>query len=86
MDFAEKQTIVCYIDKNKALFYQDVDGSILKMDFPPDIISDQELTGIEKLEHLIESFLETNKFGKGNIIFIYAPDIAIEKDFPDDTS
>jgi len=84
MDFSEKQTIVCYIDKNKALFYQDMDGSILQMDFPPDIISDQELTGREKLEHLIESFLETNKLGKGNIIFIYAPDITIEKDFPDE--
>ena len=54
------------------------------MDFPPDTISDQELTGREKLEHLIESFLETNKLEKGNIIFIYAPDIAIEKDFPDE--
>ena len=84
MDFSEKQTIVCYIDKNKALFYQDMDGSILQMDFPPDIISDQELTGREKLEHLIESFLETNKLGKGNIIFIYSPDITIEKDFPDE--
>ena len=84
MDFSEKRTIVCYIDKNKALFYQDVDGSMLQMNFPPDIISDQELTGREKLEHLIESFLETNKLEKGNIIFIYAPDIAIEKDFPDE--
>lgn len=84
MDFSQKQTIVCYIDKNKALFYQDVDGSMLKMDFPPDIISDQELSGREKFEYLIESFLETNKLGKGNIIFIYAPDIAIEKDFPDE--
>ncbi len=84
MDFSEKQTIVCYIDKNKALFYQDMDGSMLQMDFPPDIISDQELNGREKLEHLIESFLETNKLGKGNIIFIYAPDITIEKDFPDE--
>ncbi|OGH14975.1 MAG: hypothetical protein A2860_02105 [Candidatus Levybacteria bacterium RIFCSPHIGHO2_01_FULL_37_33] len=85
MDFSQKHTIVCYIDKNKALFYQDVDGSMLKMDFPPDIISDQELTGREKLEHLIESFLETNKLEKGNIIFIYAPNVTIEKDFPDDT-
>jgi len=84
MDFSEKQTIVCYIDKNRALFYRDVDDSILQMDFPPGIISDQELTGREKLEHLIESFLETNKLGKGNIIFIYAPDITIEKDFPDE--
>lgn len=84
MDFSEKQITVCYIDRNKALFYQDVDGSMLQMDFPPDIISDQELTGREKLEHLIESFLETNKLGKGNIIFIYAPDITIDKDFPDE--
>src|SRR3989344_4619693 len=84
MDFSEKQTIVCYIDKNKALLYQDIDGSILQMDFPPDTISDQELIGREKLEHLMESFLETNKLEKGNILFIYAPDIAIEKDFPDE--
>ena len=84
MDFSEKQTIVCYIDKDKALFYQDVDGSMLQMDFPPDIISDQELTGREKLEQLIKSFLETNKLGKGNIIFIYAPNVTIEKDFPDE--
>lgn len=84
MDFSEKHTIVCYIDKNKALFYKDVDGSILQMDFMPDTISDQEVTGREKLEYLIKSFLETNKLEKGNIIFIYAPDIAIEKDFPDE--
>ena len=84
MDFSEKQTIVCYIDKNKALFYQDADGSMLQMDFPPDIISDQEYTDGEKLEHLIEAFLETNKLEKGNIIFIYAPNVAIEKDFPDE--
>jgi len=84
MDFSEKQTIVCYIDKNKALFYKDADGSMLRMDFPQNIIFDQELTGREKLEHLIESFLETNKLGKGNIIFIYAPNVTIEKDFPDE--
>ena len=84
MDFSEKQTIVCYIDKNKALFYQDVGGSMLQMNFPQNIISDQEFTDREKLEQLIESFLETNKLGKGNVIFIYAPDVTIEKDFPDE--
>lgn len=84
MDFSEKQTIVCYIDKVKALFYQDIDGSMLQMNFPPDVITDQELTSREKLENLIEQFLETNKFVKGNIIFIYAQDIIIEKDFPDE--
>lgn len=84
MDFSEKQTIVCYISKNKALIYQDVDGSMLQMEFPPDIMSDQELTGREKFEHLIESFVEINKLRKGNIVFIYAPDIAIEKDFSDE--
>ena len=84
MDFSEKQTIVCYIDRDKALFYQDVNGSMLQMDFPQDIIFDQELTGGGKLEHLIESFLETNKLGKGNILFIFAPSVTIEKDFPDE--
>lgn len=84
MDFSEKQIMVCYIDKNKALFYKDPDGSILQMDFLPEIISDQELTDRQKLEHLIESFLEANKLVKGNIIFIYSPDITIEKDFPDE--
>ena len=68
MDFSEKQTIVCYIDKNKALFYQDMDGSMLQMDFPPDIISDQNLP-VGKNEHFIESFLETNKLEK-EILFL----------------
>jgi len=82
MDFSEKQIIVCYIDKGKALIYQSTIGSISQINFPPDVISDQELINRETFEQLIESFLETNKLEKGNVIFIYSPNITIEKDFP----
>lgn len=84
MDFSEKQIIVCYIDNDKALIYQSTIGSISQINFPLDVISDRELTSREKFEQLIESFLETNKLGKGNVIFIYAPNVTIEKDFPDE--
>ena len=81
MDFSEKHTTVCYIDKDKALFYKDADGSMLKMDFPADLISDQELINGDAFERFIESFLEINKLEKGNVIFIYSPNVTIEKDF-----
>ncbi len=84
MDFSEKQVIVCYIDNNKALIYQSAIGSILQINFPPDVISDQELVNRGKFEQIIESFLEANKLEKGIIIFIYPPGITIEKDFPDE--
>ncbi len=84
MDFSEKQTIICYIDRNKILFYKDIDGSMLQMDFPPNVVSDQELNSREKLEHLIETFIDANKLEKGNILFIFASDMSIEKDFPDE--
>ena len=81
MDFSNRQNIACYIDSDKILFYQGASGSLIQLDFPPDVLSYLDLLRKEKFEELIESFLEQNKLSGENTILIYSSAAAFEKDF-----
>lgn len=81
MDFSNKQTIVCYIDSNKILFYLGMTGTILQLDFPPEVLSYMDLLRKDKFEQLIEAFLQQNKLAGGSCIVIYSANSSFDKDF-----
>lgn len=84
MDSSKKEILVCYVEIDKVLIYQDSIGSIIQVDFPQDVILDQEIANKDKVEQAIEASLKTRKLEKGDVIFIFAPSLTIEKDFPND--
>lgn len=81
MDFSNRQTIVCYIDTNKILFYQGATGSILALEFPPEVLSYLDLLHEGKFVQLIELFLEQNKLEGNSVVLIYSSTAIFEKDF-----
>lgn len=81
MDISSKQTIACYIDSNKILFYLGTTGSILQLEFPPEVISYLDLIHEAKFEQLLDSFLEQNQLAGGGAILVYATTAVFEKDF-----
>lgn len=81
MNTPNKQTIACYIDSNKILFYQETTGSILQLEFPPEVFSYLDLLSEDKFEQLIKLFLDQNKITGGNVILVYSPTSTFEKDF-----
>lgn len=84
MDISNKQAIACYIDSNKILFYQGATGSMISLEFPPDVISFLDLVHKEKFEQLIEDFIKQNNIVGGNVILVYSSTAAFEKDFQED--
>lgn len=81
MDFSNRQTIACYIDTNKILFYLGTTGSILQLEFPPEVLSYLDLIHEAKFEQLLDSFLEQNQLAGGGAILVYATTAVFEKDF-----
>lgn len=86
MAFAKKQTAVVYIDTDKASFYTGKTGEIIKLDFPPNVISDLDLVSEEKLTELIDSFCKTNNLEgiKYETILVFSIGSVFEKDFTDE--
>ena len=86
MDFSKKPLTVIYIDKNKALFYFENTKITLQLDFPPNVISDLDLLSKERLEELIDTFINSNnlKDSKFEAVLVFSPVSAFEKDFLDD--
>lgn len=81
MDISNKQTIVCYIDTNKILFYLGSTGTIIQLEFPPDVLSYLDLMHEAKFEQLLDSFLEQNQLIGGGVILVYSTTVTFEKDF-----
>ena len=83
MDFSKKPLTVIYIDKNKALFYFENTKITLQLDFPPNVISDLDLLSKERLEELIDTFINSNnlKDSKFEAVLVFSPVSAFEKDF-----
>lgn len=81
MDISNKQAIVCYIDTNKILFYLGTTGSIIQLEFPPDVLSYLDLLHEAKFEQLLDSFLEQNQLTGGGVILVFATTATFEKDF-----
>src|SRR3989344_820619 len=83
MDFSRKPLTVIYIDKNKALFYFENTKITLQLDFPQSVISDLDLLSKERLEELIDTFINSNnlKDSKFEAVLAFSPVSAFEKDF-----
>lgn len=79
MDFTNKQTIICYIDTNKIIFFQGLSGALLELNFPQEVISHLDLLHKEAFENLIESFITQNQIIGDQVVIVYSPQSAFEK-------
>lgn len=76
----KKELAVFYIDRNQAVFYSDGMSSAIPIVFPPDIISDLEILSREKLQALLQAFIEVNSITPKHIIMVLAKSVTFEKD------
>lgn len=75
-----KQTAVIYIDANTGFFYSPGIGSVLQLDFPPDVISELDLVNKEKFEQILNLFIQNNFKGEFEIILVLSQNLTFEKE------
>jgi hypothetical protein len=79
--FSNKKNAVILLDRNCLYYYGgNVQNSILRLDFSPDIIRDLDVVNHEQFYNQIKSFIETNKLIPTNIAMVLSPYVIFEKD------
>src|SRR6266436_8372373 len=83
MDFSTKQplTSIFYIEANTVSYYSSVGNILIRLDFPPDVISHLEVINTKKLGALLQEFIASHKIPASSCIMILSPSIIFEKDF-----
>lgn len=80
MDFSKSKLCVFYIENDKAFFCSNNVPTVLQVGLPLDIVNDMEVVNEEKLNTLIQTFIESNKIVPTDIIILLSPAFTFEKE------
>lgn len=80
MEIQKKQMCVFYIENAKAYFYGSNVPNMLELDFPVDTINDLEVLNKDKLDLLVQNFIQSNNILPTNAIIVLSPLVTFEQD------
>lgn len=81
MKFSKKKMAIFYIDKDQGSFFTNTFSKPKELNLPQDVFSHLEIINSQKLNKLIEEFLEINKIEPSELFILLGKNTTFERDF-----